>query len=162
MQIDGLIKRLIPTFLTSQTGQQIFTCNQDMKFGMLIKYNVRNIFLQKYCKKWGRETSSRPIFVFVFLKASYKVKTSCPHLIFNILVDLHLDIQWNKLYNIYIYIYRYAQFLFFTKWSGTSFSTSFFSCYILLTDQISLFGCLYFLRYWTSCTHIVTIVIHIL
>ena len=22
------------------------------------------------------------------------------------------------------------------------------SCYVLFTDQISLFGCLYFLRYW--------------
>ena len=26
-----------------------------------------------------------------------------------------------------------------------------FSCYILLTDQISLSDCLYFLRYWTIC-----------
>ena len=25
------------------------------------------------------------------------------------------------------------------------------SCYILLTDQISLPGCLYFLRYWAIC-----------
>ena len=25
------------------------------------------------------------------------------------------------------------------------------SCYILLTDQISLSGCLYFLRYWATC-----------
>ena len=25
------------------------------------------------------------------------------------------------------------------------------SCYILLTDQISLPGCLYFLRYWAMC-----------
>ena len=27
------------------------------------------------------------------------------------------------------------------------FGREFFSCYILLTDQISLFGCLYFVRY---------------
>ena len=26
------------------------------------------------------------------------------------------------------------------------------SCYILLTEQISLAGCLYFLRYWAICT----------
>ena len=25
------------------------------------------------------------------------------------------------------------------------------SCYILLTEQISLSGCLYFLRYWAIC-----------
>ena len=31
------------------------------------------------------------------------------------------------------------------------FSTKCSSCYILVTDQISLSGCLYFLRYWAIC-----------
>ena len=31
--------------------------NQTMKFGQLIEYFKRNIFLQKSCRKWGRETS---------------------------------------------------------------------------------------------------------
>ena len=30
--------------------------NQTMKLGQLIEYNQGNIFLQKSCKKWGRET----------------------------------------------------------------------------------------------------------
>ena len=34
--------------------------NQPMKFGQLTEYNKRNIFLQKLCRKWGKETSSRP------------------------------------------------------------------------------------------------------
>ena len=34
--------------------------NQKMKFGQIIKYHKRNIFVQKLCEKWGRETSSRP------------------------------------------------------------------------------------------------------
>ena len=62
--------------MTSQTGQQIITIhilpnisrsksNQAIKFGQLIEYNVRYSFLQKLCKKWGRETSSRPLY---FLK----------------------------------------------------------------------------------------------
>ena len=34
-----------------------------MKFGQAIKYNKRNTFLQKSCRKWGRETSSRSLFV---------------------------------------------------------------------------------------------------
>ena len=34
--------------------------NQTMKFGQLIEYNTRNIFLEKLCKKCGRETSIRP------------------------------------------------------------------------------------------------------
>ena len=38
--------------------------NQTMKFGQLIEYNKKNIFLQKLCRKWGRETSSRPLFIF--------------------------------------------------------------------------------------------------
>ena len=36
--------------------------NQIMNFGQLIEYNVRNIFLQKSCRKWERETSSRALF----------------------------------------------------------------------------------------------------
>ena len=38
--------------------------NQTKKFGQFIKYNKKNIFLQKLCRKWGRETSSRPLFIF--------------------------------------------------------------------------------------------------
>ena len=38
--------------------------NQTMKFGQFIEYKKKNIFLQKSCRKWGRETSSRPFFVF--------------------------------------------------------------------------------------------------
>ena len=31
-----------------------------MKFGQLVDYNKRNIFLQKSCGKWGRETGPTP------------------------------------------------------------------------------------------------------
>ena len=62
-------------WLTSQPGLQAIAIhilpnisqskgNQTMKFGQLIEYNKRNIFLQKLCRKWGRETSSRPLFIF--------------------------------------------------------------------------------------------------
>ena len=45
-----------------QTGQQVITtyilpnisrskCNKAMEFSQLIKYNMRNIFLQKSCRK---------------------------------------------------------------------------------------------------------------
>ena len=39
--------------------------NQTMKFGQLIECNKRNIFLQKLCRKRGRDTSSRPLFYFL-------------------------------------------------------------------------------------------------
>ena len=39
--------------------------NKTMKFGQLIEYNKRNIFLQKLCGKRGGDTSSRPLFIFL-------------------------------------------------------------------------------------------------
>ena len=35
-------------------------CNQRMKFGQLIEYNMRNIFLEKSYTQWGGETIPRP------------------------------------------------------------------------------------------------------
>ena len=54
--------------MTLQLGLQIITIhvlpnicqgNQTTKFGQWVEYNKRNIFLQKLCRKWGKETSSR-------------------------------------------------------------------------------------------------------
>ena len=39
--------------------------HQAIKFGQLKKYSVKNTFLQNSCRKWGREASSRPHFVFL-------------------------------------------------------------------------------------------------
>ena len=58
--------------MTSQPGLQAIAVhilpnisqskgNQTIKFGQLIEYNKRNIFLQKLCRKWGKEASSRPL-----------------------------------------------------------------------------------------------------
>ena len=60
----------ISNFVTSQPGQQsilkhILTNisrskgNETMKFGQLIEYNIRNIFLEKSYTKCGGETSPR-------------------------------------------------------------------------------------------------------
>ena len=35
------------------------------------------------------------------------------------------------------------------------FEEKYFSCYILLIDQISLSGCLYFVRYWSICQYLI-------
>ena len=74
---NGLIRKIKLTskFMTSQPGLQTITIHilanisqskgsQTMKFGQLLECNKRNIFLQKLWKKWGRETSSRPLFIF--------------------------------------------------------------------------------------------------
>ena len=54
-----------------------------MKFGQLIEYNVKNFFLLKWKKKWGKETSSRLLLIFL-KKALYKVKASNQCLSINI------------------------------------------------------------------------------
>ena len=53
-----------------------------MKFGQLIKYSVKNIFLQKSCRRLGRETSSSPLIVSA--KCFQKVKAGCHNFISNI------------------------------------------------------------------------------
>ena len=72
MQKKVLIRkiRLISKFLT-QPGYQTIAIhilskfsrskdNQAMKFGQLIEYNMRNIFLEKSCTKYSVETIPRP------------------------------------------------------------------------------------------------------
>ena len=39
--------------------------DNQAKLGQLIEYNTRDIFLQKVCRKWGRETSPD---LFLFFK----------------------------------------------------------------------------------------------
>ena len=53
-----------------------------MKFGQLIEYNARNIFLQKSCRNEA-ETLVPDLFLF-FKKAINEVKTKGPQFSFNI------------------------------------------------------------------------------
>ena len=55
--------------MTSQPALQTVAIHilpniSQSKFGQLKEHNKRNIFLQKLCRKWGKETSSRPLFIF--------------------------------------------------------------------------------------------------
>ena len=63
--------RTISISMTSQPGSETIAIqilpnisrskgNQAMKFGQLIEYNMRNIFLEKSYTKCGGETSPRP------------------------------------------------------------------------------------------------------
>ena len=74
-QKKRLHQRLISKFMTSQPGQRTIAIdilpyllwskgNQTMKLGQSIEYNKRHIYLQKLYRKWGRGTSSRPLFIF--------------------------------------------------------------------------------------------------
>ena len=75
--------RLISKFMTSQPGFQTIPIlillnisqskgSQTMKFGQLTEYNKRNIFLQVLCRKWGKETSSRPLYFLEKLNMTLK------------------------------------------------------------------------------------------
>ena len=84
---------LIPKFMTSQAGQQTIAIrilpnisrskgNQAMKFGQLIKYSTRNIFLENHAEKeLGRQVQGISWF---FKKVLFKVEASGQHLSFKI------------------------------------------------------------------------------
>ena len=66
----------LETFMTPKPGLQTVAIHilsnisqskgsQTMKFGQLIEHNKRNIFLQRLSEKWGRETTSRPLYFFL-------------------------------------------------------------------------------------------------
>ena len=71
--------------------------NQAMKFGQLIEYPKGNIFLSKLCRKWGREASSSPLFVFLNCFVSGKSKWSAAWFYY-ILIALKLAYNRNKLF----------------------------------------------------------------
>ena len=100
---NGLIKeqRLISKFMTWQPGSQTIAMHKlpnisrskgnqwNLKFVQLIEYNQGNIFLQKSCRKWSRET----------LVELYKSFLKWPWLMFVVLkiLDNHFSMQnsWN-------------------------------------------------------------------
>ena len=70
--------------------------NQTMKFGQSIEYPIRNIFLYKLCRKWGRETSSSLLFVFLKSFKLGKSKSSAAWFHY-ISIALKLTCNRNKL-----------------------------------------------------------------
>ena len=100
-------QNLFLRFMTSHSGQQAITIHilsnisrskgkLTMKFGQLIEYNKRNIFLQKLHRKWARETSSKSFF---FQKNVIWGKNKWSAAQFQyISIDLNLTYNKNKLY----------------------------------------------------------------
>ena len=123
MQENGLIRKTRSTskFMTSQPGLQTIGIrilpnisqskdNQTIKFGQLIEYNKRNFFLQKLCGKRGRETSSRPLFIFLKSLIWGESKWSAASLRY-ISIALNLPYNKNNLYNAFrLLIQKYAHF----------------------------------------------------
>ena len=66
--------------------------NQTMRFGQVIEYTVRNILLQKSCRKWGKKNSSNP----VFQKVLYEVKASAFTCLQFQYISIALDLDTTK------------------------------------------------------------------
>ena len=109
-------KRLTSKFTTSQPGLQAIAIrilpnisqserSQTMKFGQLIEYNKRSTFLQKLCRKWGKETSSRPLFIFWKRSIWGKSKWSAAYFQY-ISITLILAYNKSKLYKTLDYWFR--------------------------------------------------------
>ena len=76
-----------------------------MKFGQLVEYNQKNNFIQKSYTKGGRQTSSRPLFVFYKGFISCKNKWSTIWFQY-ISIALNLAYNKNKLYKTFDYCSR--------------------------------------------------------
>ena len=84
-----------------------------MEFGQLIEYNSTNFFLQKSYRKWGRDTSSRPL---VFQKSFILGKSKRFAAWFQyIVIALKLACNKNKLYKTFSYWSRDVNFDFLEK-----------------------------------------------
>ena len=134
--------------------------NQVMKFSRLIEYNMRNIFLVKLYTKCGGEVIPRTFSEKWKLSISLDHKSKVLYSLFLSYAKLRGLSKNMKLSSTPIAFISYKAFLQNKKRSGTSLPASFsiwfvkkkpFYCYILLPDQISLPGCLYFMRYWAIC-----------
>ena len=137
--------------------------NQTMKFGQLIGYNMKNIFLEKSLIKCGKRPLSKdPLSPDPFLK-----NQNWAYLWINSLKFYTFSFNCMPSWGLAKYIETKLQntcfylMLFFKKKKGLEliflphflrdFREKYFSCYILLTQRILLPGCLYFLRYWAIC-----------
>ena len=69
---------------------------QTLEFDQVKEHNKRNTFLQKSCRKWGRETSSAPLFAFWNSFIWGKSKRSAAQYV---LIDLNLAYETIKQYS---------------------------------------------------------------
>ena len=109
-----------------------------MKSGQLIRYNMKNIFLQNLVKNEAKKLV--PDLFLIFKKALDKVKASDQHLSFNILwYTLTLTYNENKIYSTSDCCSRCVLNFYFLK-NGLElamiFKEKYFSYYILLIEQV--------------------------
>ena len=148
---------LTSKFITSQPRLQtisIHIANHTMKFGQW----YRNIFLRKLCRKWGRETCSRPLFILWKSLIWDESKWSATQFRY-ISIALNLPYNKTKLYKTLDHWSRdMLNFNFSEKDLGLvsppHFVNDFLRKMFLMFGkkfQILLSDGLFFSRYWTIC-----------
>ena len=135
--------------------------HETMKFHQLIQHNIRNTFLEKSYKTCDREPNPRPFSEKSTLSKSLNQQTEHFIPLAFIVCTSSLYVYQNLLKLRYCPLaFTFCKsFLKNKKRSGTSLPSSFsawllkknISRVVLLTDQISMPDCLYFLRYWLTC-----------
>ena len=131
--------------MTSQLGKQTITKQiltnisrskgkQTIKFGQLIEYNMRNIFLKKSFLKNNPTNVVEKLFTDPFLSSRYFAFTSYK--------AKKKKTRGLDLVSLPSPCNQTPQFFYMI------FEEKYFSCFVLLPGQISLSDCLYFVRYW--------------
>ena len=157
--------------MTSYTGKQRITVhilpnisrskgNKTVKYGQLMEYNMKNILLEKSCTKYGGETSLRSLFKKSKLNIPLDQQSETLHSLFWLYVQVEIYQNMIKLRCWPLHL-TLCKAILKTKRGLELVSLPnflhdlkkiFLTLYsILLTDQISLPDCLYFLRHWAVC-----------
>ena len=132
-----------------------------MKFGQLIECSMINIFLEKSYIKCGEETSPKPFYekLKLSIPLDQQPKVYTDHLLLPKVYTDHLLLYRPFAVADHLLLPHIKQFKKIKRGLELvslphflhNFLEKFFSCYILITDQVSQSSCLYFVRYWTIC-----------
>ena len=95
----------------------------------VIEHNQRNIFLQKSCREWSREASSRPLFVFLKSCREWSTEASSRPQFYMRYISITRNLAYDKKKVYKTIDPEIAQFWFLRKTSRN-------------------IDCLYFLKYW--------------
>ena len=132
-------KNILPNILRSKA-------NKTMKFGQLIEYNIRDVFLEKpYTKSGGktipRSFSKKSKWACLWINSlKFYTLWFCCILSWGLSKDIETKLQTKLAFTSYKSVLKNK------KRSRTR-----FSCYIILTDHISLSACFYFVTNWAVC-----------
>ena len=112
-----------------------------MKFGQLTEHNKSIIFIEKSYAKCGRQSIPRPF---------SKIEQIFGSIILSFMHFFYCKPSWGlSKYTETFTSYKAFEVLLPHLMKKNNFDEKYLSYYILLTDQIYLSECLYFVGYWT-------------